>query len=73
VKNKQLLCSVKQERKILHKEHEGRLTGLVASCVQICLVKHYTEKRIREEGSGKQERRCPQLLDDLTEREDTGI
>ena len=51
-------------------QSEGKLTGLVISCVGNCLMKHVVERKIegRIEVTGRRVRRRKQPLDDLKEK-----
>jgi hypothetical protein len=72
VKNKDVLRNVKEERNILHKITRRKANWIGRILRRNCLVKRVIEGKIRGERSGGRGRRCTQLLDDLTEREDTG-
>jgi hypothetical protein len=59
VKNEEILFGVKDE-------NEGRLTGLVTSCVGTAFLKEAIEVKIEDRRRGR--RRRNQLLDDVKEK-----
>jgi hypothetical protein len=67
--NKEVLHKVKEERNIPHtiKRRKANLIGHILH--RNCLIKHIIEGKIegRIEASGRQGRKCKQLLDDLKE------
>ena len=68
---KLIKCASTDVKSILHTaKKEGRLTGLLTSCVGNCLLKQVIEGNIerRIEVTGRRRKRSKQLLDGLKER-----
>jgi hypothetical protein len=64
VKN-EILRRVKEERNILHTIKRRKANGIGHTLRRNCLPKHITKGKIK--GTGRQGRRCKQLLDNLKE------
>jgi hypothetical protein len=70
VRNEEVLHRVKEERNILHtiKRRKAKRIGHILR--RNCLLKHVIEGKLegRIEISGRRERRCKQLLEDVNEK-----
>jgi hypothetical protein len=65
----EVLHRVQEERNILHTIKRRKASWIGQMLCRHCLLKHVIEGKIegRIEVTGRRERRCKQLLDDLTE------
>jgi len=66
VKNEEVLCTVKGEWSILHTVKQRKANWISHILCTYSLLKHVTEGKIK--GTGRQGRRCKNLLYDLTEK-----
>jgi hypothetical protein len=75
VRNEEVLHRVKAERNIVHTIKRRKANWIGHILRRNCLLKHVIEGKLegRIEMSGRRGRRRKQLLDDVNEREDTGI
>jgi hypothetical protein len=69
VKNKEVLYKVKEERNILNRVKRWKANWIGQILCRNCFLKHVIEGKIEgiTDVTGRRERRCRQLLDDLKE------
>jgi len=74
VKNEKVLCTVKEERNIVHVIKQRMANWIGHILHRNCLLKRATEEKIEErtEATGRRGRRHKQLLDDLKENRGSG-
>jgi hypothetical protein len=70
VRNEEVLLRVKEQRNILHEIRKRKANWIGHILRRNCLLQRITEGKIQEgiQVTGRQERRCRKLLDDLKER-----
>jgi hypothetical protein len=73
VRNEEVLHRAKEERNIVHTIKRTKANWIGHMLRRNCYVKHIVEGKIGGTGRRGRRRRRKQLLDDLKEREGTGI
>jgi hypothetical protein len=70
VRNEDVLLRVKEQRNILHEIHKQKANWIGHILRRNCLLQRVTEVKVQGgiEVTGRQQRRCRKLLDDLKER-----